>query len=323
MRQREKTRLASLFTRVFIDEANRYDLHNKLQLVDQKVELELISDYETESIDTLINNEITGATTIETTNSTDLQRLFDYFIKNNLSPYYPEDRSIGRMKESIYKYFKEELDMDYKSDLNNIINVILSTNNITHFKNVIDLAKEKYKEETEKREAILQKKLEWEVPEVINYSSNCSEYPSTKSILKPLFINTNWKPEEKFRELLDSSTKVSWWFKNGDRDATYFAVPYIENGNESPFYVDFIVYFEDGTIGLFDTKSGRTIADAKSKCEGLQKYIEENNTNSKKLVGGIVTNTDPERFSGRWVVYKGNGGDLIPNKYDNWETLEL
>jgi hypothetical protein len=44
-------------------------------------------------------------------------------------------------------------------------------------------------------------------------------------------------------------------FKNGEGDATFFAVPY-DNGEKKPFYVDFIVQLKDGRIGLFDTKAG-------------------------------------------------------------------
>ncbi|GAH12347.1 unnamed protein product, partial [marine sediment metagenome] len=58
--------------------------------------------------------------------------------------------------------------------------------------------------------------------------------------------------------------------------------------------VDFIVQFDDGSIGLFDTKGGRTAetSDAGPRAEGLQKYIKEQNKKGKKLRGGIVINVD-------------------------------
>ena len=34
----------------------------------------------------------------------------------------------------------------------------------------------------------------------------------------------------------------------------YLAVPYLENGVEKPFYIDFIVRCNNGKIGLLDTK---------------------------------------------------------------------
>jgi hypothetical protein len=100
------------------------------------------------------------------------------------------------------------------------------------------------------------------------------------------------------------------------------AVTYAENGEYHPFYVDFIVKFKDGVIGLFDTKSGRTIKDAREKSDGLQKYINIENKGSHKLTGGIVANTDSINFTGRWMVYKGDSKGLVQNDFANWELLE-
>ena len=50
-------------------------------------------------------------------NERDLQRIFDYFSRDVLLPdFYPEQRSIGRIKESIYRFFKEELKMSIEDD---------------------------------------------------------------------------------------------------------------------------------------------------------------------------------------------------------------
>ena len=46
--------------------------------------------------------------------------------------------------------------------------------------------------------------------------------------MKPFFYDFKWRPEENFIKLLDTSKKVDFWFKNGDRDQTYFSVPYQE-----------------------------------------------------------------------------------------------
>ncbi len=80
---------------------------------------------------------------------------------------------------------------------------------------------------------------------------------------------------------------------------------------------------KNGDIGLFDTKSGQTIKDAKEKSDGLQKYIKEQNKKGNKLVGGIIANTDSKNFSGRWMVYKGLGTKIILDDFSNWELLEL
>lgn len=158
LRQREKTRLSPKFIQIFLNEAKIYKqdkksgLENIIETKGQKLELSLISDYEAGGVDNLANAEIRGDAKIDTENETDLQKLFDFFVKNNLSPFYPEDRSIGRLKEAIYFFFKMRLSMEYTDSFAEIINIVLSPKNSQHFINVIDATKEKYIEESHKRD---------------------------------------------------------------------------------------------------------------------------------------------------------------------------
>ncbi|MBN1968175.1 MAG: DEAD/DEAH box helicase family protein [Candidatus Delongbacteria bacterium] len=319
LRQREKTRLSPKFINIFLDEAKKYDLEKKIETKGQKLELSLISDYEAEGVDKLANEEIKGEAKINTENEADLQKLYDYFVKNNLSPFYPEDRSIGRLKEAIYYFFRMRFGMEYTDRFAEIINIVLSPKNSQHFVNVIDSTKEKYIAETQKREAELQKSADWELPEMLNFGGNFTEFKTSLSAMKPFYYDNKWKTEEAFIEFLEKSDQIEWWFKNGDRDATFFAVPYIENEEQKPFYVDFIVKFKDGKIGLFDTKSGNTIKDAREKSDGLQEYVKKH----KNISGGIVANTNSKDFSGRWMCYKGKGTELNPDDFSNWELLEI
>ncbi len=319
LRQREKTRLSPKFINIFLDEAKKYDLEKKIETKGQKLELSLISDYEAEGVDKLANEEIKGEAKINTENEVDLQKLYDFFVKNNLSPFYPEDRSIGRLKEAIYYFFRMRLGMTYTERFAEIINIVLSPKNSQHFINVIDSAKEKYIAEIQKREDELQESTDWEIPEMLNYGGNFTEFKSKLSVMRPFYYDNKWETEEAFIKFLEKSYKIDWWFKNGDRDATFFAVPYIENDQQKPFYVDFIVKFKDGKIGLFDTKSGNTIKDAREKSDGLQEYIKKH----KNISGGIVANTNSKDFSGRWMCYKGQGKELNPDDFSNWDLLEI
>ena len=105
--------------------------------------------------------------------------------------------------------------------------------------------------------------------------------------MQPFYVRNPSQPEKSFMELLDNSDNVEWWFKNGESEIKYFAILYFDaKGKERAFYVDFIVMFKDGRIGLFDTKAGKTAEDAGPKAEGLHKYVKENK--SKKVWGGIV-----------------------------------
>lgn len=319
LRQREKTRLSPLFIDLFLHESIVYGLDKKIDTKDQKISLTFISDFQEESVDKLAKREIGGEVDINAENEKDIQKLFDYFVRNNLSPFYPEDRSIGRLKDAIYYFFRMYLRMGYEDREFEIINIVLSPKNAHHFINVIDSTKEKYINETKNRDIELQKITNWEIPENLNYNGTFSEFVVKKAVMRPFYYDNKWKPEEAFIKVLEKSDLIDWWFKNGDRDATFFAVPYEENGEKKPFYVDFIVRYKDGSIGLYDTKSGKTIKDAKEKSDGLQEYIK----NHKGLKGGIVTNTKPNDFSGRWMCYKGRGSDLNSDDFLNWELVEL
>lgn len=319
VRQREKTRLNPKFIRIFVDEAEKYDLANKIEIENQRLEISLISDYQATGVDKLASEEISGETKIDATNELDLQKLFDYFARNNLSPFYPEDRSIGRVKEAIYYFFKTKLNIDYSEEFSKIINIVLSPKNIQHFINVLDSTKTEYISETSKKANELQKLKGWDVPTQLNFGGNFAELNVNKSVMTPFYYDNKWKTEEVFIKQLESSNNVLWWFKNGDRDATFFAVPYTENGEEKPFYVDFIVCLKNGKIGLLDTKSGNTIKDAREKSDGLQSYIKKN----QNFFGGIVANTNSRDYTGRWMCFTGVGNELSPDDFSNWELLEL
>lgn len=319
VRLREKTRLSPLFIRMFLKEAQAYDLEKKIEIKGQKVEVSLISDFEAGSVDKLTEHKITGEAKINVGDEVDLQKLYDFFVRNNLSPFYPEDRSIGRVKEAIYYFFRMRLGMQYTERFSEIINMVLSPKNRQHFVNVLDSTKIKYILETQKKENELQVNQNWEVPEILNFSGDYEEMKSSRSVMKTLYRKDEWKTESEFIAILDAADAVKWWFKNGERESIYFAVPYEENGEKKPFFVDFIVQFEDGKIGLFDTKSGQQIKLAKEKSDGLQSYIKKH----KNCWGGIVANTDSKDFKGRWMYYTGKGSELSPDDFSNWELLDI
>ncbi len=319
LRQREKTRLSPLFIRIFLEEAKKYDLEKRLNLTDPKVEQSFISNFEAEGVDQLVKTEIKGATKIKIEDEVDLQKLYDFFVRNNLSPFYPEDRSIGRVKEAIYYFFRMRLGMEYTDKFSEIIHAVLSPENTKHFVSVLDSTKEQYIEQTTQKESKLQVVDNWEIPQLLNFNGEYSLLATQKSVLQPFYYDNRWKTEEAFIHFLEDSENVEWWFKNGDRDSTFFAVPYKENDQNQPFYVDFIVKFKDGKIGLFDTKSGRTIKDGKEKSDGLQTHLKS----QKNIWGGLVTNTDPKQFKGRWMYYKNKGANLSSEDFSNWDLLDI
>ena len=169
----------------------------------------------------------------------------------------------------------------------------------------------------------------WNVPEIINYNLTFVKKDYKKSIIQPYYSKTKGNNnislseedsdvEVAFIEYLEKVKQVKWWFKNGRQDGSYFAVPYIENGIEKAFYVDFIVMINNGQIGLFDTKGGIYAQTAKERAEGLAEYIEKESKNGKKLFGGILIK---EKNSWRYNDSKKYNYDL--NNLKDWKFLDI
>ena len=318
-RHREKTRLSPLFIEIFLKVARSYGLKKKIDKKAKRLDIKVFNDWKAENIDILAGKTILGDKAI-TVSGFDLQRLFDYFVRQNLSPFYPEDRSVGRGKEAIYKFFEFAFKMRRGEGEDEAIRITLSNKNIQYFENVIDKAKEEYQKEVVKREPKLVFDKDWNIPEFTKYNENYAEVECKKSIMEPFFSDEGWKSEETFIEFLEKSENVEWWFKNGDRDRTFFAVLY-DNGEQKLFYVDFIVKLRDERIGLFDTH-GVHLSDSGAKSDGLRNYIQRENKKGKKLFGGIVTNTD-RNYRGRWVYFDRVSKNLKNSGFDNWKDLEL
>ncbi len=328
-RHREQTRLSPLFTRLFLEAAQKYTSKDKkkkglektIKTKGQRVQPAFISDWKSENIDELKNVHIVADQKSQYITDTDLQRLFDYFARKNLSPFHPEGRSLGRLRGSIYRFFEERFKMTLEKNFRDIINIVLSDNNKPHFEAVIDSAKRAYISATEKREKEIIEDI-WEVPERAAFGKGYEEVKTNKSVMKPFFSNENWRSETAFVGFLEKPRNdVSWWFKNGDRDATFFAVPYKDGDDLAPFYVDFVVAMKDGSIGLFDPH-GIHLADFGAKSDGLRAYIAALKKKGRKISGGIITNTKPD-YTGQWLVYEGEGKEASEGNWDNWKQLGL
>lgn len=319
-RHREKTRLSPLFIEIFLKESRNYGLKKKIDKTAKRLDIKVFNDWKAENIDILAGKTISGDKAI-TVGGLDLQRLFDYFVRQNLTPFYPEDRSVGRAKEAIYKFFELEFKMKRGEEEDEAVKITLSDKNIQYFVNIIDKAKEEYQKEIVKREPELVFIKDWNIPEYIRYNENYNQVEYKKSIIEPFFSDGRWKSEKTFIEFLEKSENIEWWFKNGDRDRIFFAVSY-KNGGEKPFYVDFIVKLKDGKIGLFDTKAGMTQKVAGTKIDGLNEYIKNENQKGKKLFGGIVINTKKD-YQGRWIYFDSTSIDLKDDDFKNWKDLEL
>jgi type III restriction enzyme len=142
--------------------------------------------------------------------------------------------------------------------------------------------------------------LDWEVPEVRYYNDLYNRDDIENHALEPfLEYQKASSPEIDFKNyLVLHENEVDWWYKNGDQGKEHFAVPYTNLQNELRlFYVDFVIKFKSGKIGLFDTKTRRADLEAPNKHNALIDYIENQNKiqSVRTLFGGVII---PEETSG-------------------------
>ena len=316
-RQREKTRLSGKFIDIFLDLAEINRLKKKLTTNYSKIVNPVIAEGKLVNIDKEGEVKAKGQVKIEL-NELEIQKRFDDFIASNCYPYAPYDSS-DRLKTAIYTFFYSAFRFEKYSEKTQ--RIVLGKENVQYLIDIINLAKEEYKKKVvqninEKRE--YQIETNWEVPYIIMYSKNYETLETKKSIIKPFYIKGASKPELNFIKKLDNSNKIEWWYKNGENEVTYFAVPYDDNGTPRTFYPDFIIRFKDGKVGIFDTKSGLTAEIAKPKADALQKYIKEENTKGKKLFGGIIT-----EINGSWRYNEEKSYEYNQNDLSKWKVLEL
>lgn len=326
-RFREETRLSSDFTPIFIKAGEKLKLKEKFSFKHSILKTSLIASGHIEDADKEITSIDKKGTLDIPKNEVELQNAFDMFARNNLAPFEPEQRSIGRIKSSIYSFFGASRNED---EWPKIQVAVLAEENHQIMVDVINLAKEMYQEEVGKGKNELVKNDEpWDVPRVINYTLSFTKKDYKKSVIQPYYtkksgVGTASLFEEDsdlevdFIQYLEKSKTVEWWFRNGAKDGSYFAVPHTEHGIDKPFYVDFVVMQKDGHVGLFDTKGGLTAETANSRAEGLAKYIAEQNKKGKKLYGGIVL-----KEKNSWRYHGGLNYEYNPNNLKDWKFLEL
>jgi len=320
-RFREETRLSPQFIRDFLIAADKLKLKSNINIKIKDVNIEILSDGLIADLDKrpAYIAEM-GAYVQRRQNVVEIQKLFDAFARNSLKPeFFPEMRSIGRVKDAIHYFFKMKFPNEYTRATTRAQEITLHPENRQYFVNAINRAKEIYSENVGKQKKELSTVEEWDIPSSHIYNNRFVEVKYKKSILQPFFeLKEAKKPERDFAEFLNNTlANVEWFCKNGESDATSFAIPYTDKQGElRPFFIDWVVKFKDGRIGLFDTKEGITAETSKHRAEGLAAYIKAENKKGKKLIGGIVVPKD-----GSWRFNDSEKYDYSPD-LKGWKFLE-
>lgn len=328
-RNRSITRVDPSFKEDFSTSALTLDFKNKLKLKNNKVYEYQISNQLIEVIDD--EKSIEGNIKVEINNPEDLQFRLDNLIVELLKPEFTdmsENRSVKNVAASLYNFAENYLGISMNNELNEenhlrVLKIFLDHRNFNEFENVMKYAKESYKRKIEEIEDELIQ-TDWEVPTSISYIGESSEVKTKKSIMKPYLIKPNttqWESEKNFLNYLEKNKNVEWFFKNGERDMTYFSVKYKDiNSQEKLFYVDWIVMLKNKKLAIIDTKQGDTKKSSLHRHIGLKKYI--NSTKRDDIFGGIVSNT-LDNYQGIWKLFVGNSQkELEDENYSSWINLD-
>ena len=278
---------------------------------------------DSETIDKILNNSISGDTINVEMSGVDLQYAFEQIIKNNLNGLAPR-RSISTVKSAIFYAMKKYLNLNTaRGGIIYIQNLVVKNEN--KFAQIIDESIKKYKEYHEEEVASKDQDKwndEWEIETTKNYNPQTfTELDSKLSLYQPLYVavdqngKVNQLEKEFIKYLDDHSDYIEWYWENG---AEHMEKNFgIKVDNKKTFQPDFIVKFKDGRIGIFDTKGGMFKTDDKVKSDALQRYIIEETYKGKNLIGGLVIkNFDHFR------VFMKDGYIPFDNNPEEWEYFD-
>ena len=277
-----------------------YDKADKeLELYAEELKTPLLADVVVHNLDT-VQDEI-GTLNLEKiqadVSDANIQKEFDYLLKAWCLPYAPV-RSFSKVKTAIYKWFGYiGYDQSKWHEVQRII--ACSQKNQTVFDEVMKTAKLKY--EKIKPSEIASKKdathSTFSLSDIDQFGENYELVPTKRYPYEQTYLRKDRsEPERYFEHLLEDSGSVDWWYKNGESQQQYFAVSYQTVDEETRltkmanFYPDYIVRYTNGSVGIYDTKAGRTITEQPThdKSDALQAYIAEQNETDTKITGGIL-----------------------------------
>lgn len=306
------------FRSLFLEEANKYfgiterDLPPvakkkadvKLELLPGKLTTPVISDTVIKDIDD--PKSVIGPIVHFPVPEDDLKYKFEYFAKARSLPYAPV-RSHTKIQQAIYDWFDNYLGYKDASRIEIQRIVVCSESNQKIFKEIIETAKERFGEVSQKEKQAKQpeKNIVWEVPSIQYYNELFKPVESSNYAQEPCYLQESRSmPEREFEDEINKSKGISWWYKNGTNKETFLALSYKHpiKGTKQAFYPDYIISFKDGSIGIYDTKSGITAESSETvaKSHALYEYLQELKLKKIKATGGIVVSKPSGLF-----IYEG------------------
>ncbi|SNR99500.1 DEAD/DEAH box helicase [Hymenobacter mucosus] len=228
------------------------------------------------------------------------QQLLQRFCRERCGIYAPAE-STPVLQMALISLFEEYLGWDE----NRATKFILYPQNHTEIGALIDdaLAAHTNYQQQKPGNARTLETVTWDVPVFEYYNDHYDEYDAPTHALQPTFLRrradghlADSKEELLFIQFLEddfNAPHLQWWYKNGAGTRTDFAVVYsrTERGETrlAPFFVDFIILFANGTLGVFDTKTLDSDPHLVAKHNALHAWIAKRNTEQPgSTIGGVL-----------------------------------
>lgn len=224
--------------------------------------------------------------------------------------------TLGDDSNYFYRVFIKDVQRGPESVLRPAI-----TKALRDFKPISQKLIEEKKKEAEEKEAPV-----FTIQPEYRYSDDYQVVEQSLYALDNLYLLPTYQGRDneiKFVNYLEKKKgKIEWWFKNGNQGKDYFAVRYAntDSNKEELFYPDWIILFKNGTVGIFDTKKGRTATDNDTafKAQALHKKLKEF---GKKYIGGIVIEEGGVWYYNDSPKYTFKDGQSV-NDSNEWKPLE-
>ena len=238
-------------------------------------------------------------------------------------------RSWGPLKSAFRVWFTQNISADstlyYKiliADLQKESGSIFRqalTRALKEYRPIQDELRKNRKKEQAKKEAPI-----FTIQNEYSYTEDYEKHDTKISVLEELYLLKDYKGiknEIAFVKYIDEkSEKLEWWFKNGASGKDAYCFKYLNTAKqeESLFYPDWILKFKDGTIGIFDTKSGFTATHTEGRAEALAQKIIALNAEGTKAIGGIAVLENNQWYYNNVEKYEYVKGRLN----EDWEVME-
>lgn len=325
--------VTSSFNPVFTAVADEYfglkkDIQENIKIIEKagidlnikKYQQEIIADthLDTEVFDSMDGSLSADAVAKLSVVASELQLFFEQTIKRNLGSFKNIKRSIPSVKTAIYLWFRKAVgSKEWDDEMFMVQKIFQHDKNRGIFEHVLSKAIDRYKivKEEEVRERIEESEqwYDFEIKPEQFYNEFADEQVNAKNyVYEPCYLNVDRsQPERSFEAFLGvNSTKIDWWWKNGENKLDYYGIKYEYQGSIYTFYPDYLVKLKDGRLGIFEVKETNDrdgLTYTKAKAEAFQKHLAKEK--NKKLFGGIVI----ERTKA-WLIND--------NQKYNWEKCE-